>query len=157
MIDAGMSPLTFEDFSPGDVYELGSRTVTREEIVSFAEQYDPQPFHVDESAAAESIFDGLIASGWHTAAIMAQISVQSMFNDVAAAGGIGVDELRWPVPVRPNDVLSGEVRVLDTHPSTSHSDRGYVDFKMRLQNSQQETVISMINHQIILRESRTDG
>lgn len=151
-----MSQLTFEDFSPGDVYELGSRTVTREEIISFAEEYDPQPFHVDESAAADSIFGGLIASGWHTAAIMVQISVNSLFEDVAASGGLGVDELRWPAPVRPNDVLHGEARVVDTRPSDSHGDRGYVDWKMILRNSQDETVLSMINHQIILRESAVD-
>lgn len=151
-----MPELTFKDFAAGDVYELGSRTVTKDEIVAFAEQYDPQPFHVDESAADESIFDGLIASGWHTAAIMAQISVQSMFDDVAAAGGMGVDELRWPAPVRPGDTLSGEVHVIDTRLSVSHPDRGYVDFKMQLTNSREETVLSMINHQIILRDSKTE-
>lgn len=149
-----MSELTFEDFTSGDIYELGSRTVPKEEIVSFAEQYDPQPFHIDEAAAEESMFGELVASGWHTAAIMTELAVRNLFKDVTAAGGVGINELRWPAPVRPGDTLSGEVRVIDTSPSTSCSDRGYVDFDMELTNSHDETVLSMANRQIIYRGSR---
>lgn len=151
-----MSELTFEDFTVGDVYELGSRSVPKEEIVSFAERYDPQSFHVDESAAESSLFGGLIASGWHTTAIMTELCVRNLFDDVAAVGGVGVDELRWPAPVRPGDTLSGELRVVDARPSTTHSDRGYVDFEMQLTNSRDETVLSMTNRQIIRREPPFD-
>jgi len=148
-----MPTRTFEDFDVGDSYELGSRTVTKREIVSFAEQYDPQPFHVDEAAAAESHFGGLVASGWHTAAIMTELCVRNLFDEVAAAGGLGVDELRWPAPVRPGDTLSGVVEVVDTRPSSSRADRGYVGFEMRLENDRDETVLTMVNRQIILREA----
>jgi acyl dehydratase len=151
-----MSRLTFEEFAVGDSYDVGSRTVTKGQIVSFAEQYDPQPFHVDESEAAESHFGGLIASGWHTAAIMTELCVRNLFDEVAAAGGLGVDELSWPAPVRPGDTLSGTVEVVDTRASTSRSDRGYVGFEMRLTNDQGETVLTMINRQIIRRESGGD-
>jgi acyl dehydratase len=76
--------------------------------MAFARQYDSQPFHVDERAAAKSVFGELIASGWHTAAIMCRLAVRDLFIDVAAGGGLGVEELRWPTPVKPGDTLSGE-------------------------------------------------
>jgi len=151
-----MARLTFEDFVIGDVYELGDRRVTKQEIVAFAEQYDPQSYHVDESAAEDSLFGELVASGWHTTAIMSAMSVQALFDEVATAGGLGVDDLRWPTPVRPGDTLSGKIEVLDTSLSESHPDRGYVDFQIELANSNDETVLSLINYQIIFRASLSD-
>ena len=106
----------FEDIEVGETRTFGERTVTREEILEFAERYDPQPFHVDETAAAESLFGGLIASGWHTAAMTMELLVTNVFADSAATGALGVDELRWPNPVRPGDTLTVHTEVIDTEP-----------------------------------------
>jgi acyl dehydratase len=106
----------FEDIAVGETQTVGEREVTREEILEFAERYDPQPFHTDETAAAESMFGGLIASGWHTAAMTMELLVTNAFTDSAATGAIGVDELRWPNPVRPGDTLTVHTEVIDTEP-----------------------------------------
>ena len=106
----------FEDVEVGEVQTFGERHVTRAEILEFAERYDPQPFHTDESAAADSLFGGLIASGWHTAAMTMELLVTNVFEGSAATGALGVDELRWPNPVRPGDVLSVRTEVIDTEP-----------------------------------------
>ena len=90
----------FEDFEPGQVYELGTRTITEEELVAFAREWDPQPFHVDPEAARESVFGGLIASGWQTGAIWMRMYVDTMLGS-AARGSPGIEELRWLAPVRP--------------------------------------------------------
>lgn len=106
----------FEDVEIGETRTFGERDVTRAEILEFAERYDPQPFHTDESAASDSLFGGLIASGWHTAAMTMELLVTNVFPDSAATGAVGVDELRWPNPVRPGDVLSVRTEVVDTEP-----------------------------------------
>lgn len=122
-------PKYFEDFVVGETYEHGSHTVTREEIVAFGERYDPQPFHVDEEAAAESVFGGLVASGWHTVAVCQGMLIRGR-PDVASMGGRGVDELRWHRPVRPGDTLSVTTEVVDKRRSESVTDRGYVDMRV---------------------------
>jgi acyl dehydratase len=104
----------FEDIEVGDVVEFGSHTVTREEIVAFAEQFDPQPFHVDEAAAEASQFDGLIASGWHTASLCMRMLVDNYLSESASAGARGVEELRWLRPVRPGDTLTCRLEVVET-------------------------------------------
>ena len=96
---------TFEAVPLGEQREFGSYEVTREEILEFGEAYDPQAFHVDEDAASESMFGGLIASGWHTGAMTMRMIVDNYLADSGAMGSPGVDELRWPAPVRPGDVL----------------------------------------------------
>ncbi|EMA48952.1 MaoC domain-containing protein dehydratase [Halococcus morrhuae DSM 1307] len=106
----------FEDVEVGEMRTFGERDVTRAEILEFAERYDPQPFHTDESAASDSLFGGLIASGWHTAAMTMELLVTNVFADSAATGALGVDELRWPNPVRPGHVLSVRTEVIDTEP-----------------------------------------
>ncbi|UPM42070.1 MaoC family dehydratase [Halocatena salina] len=106
----------YEDIEIGTTREFGSYTVEKEEIVSFAEQYDPQPFHVDESAAEESIFGELVASGWHTAAMTMRMLVDNSPDDSRAMGAVGVDELRWNEPVRPGDTLSVRTEVMDKEP-----------------------------------------
>src|SRR5699024_10731141 len=105
-----------EDIEVGETHTFGERDVIRAEILEFAERYDPQPFHTDESAASDSLFGGLIASGWHTAAMTMELLVTNVFADSAATGALGVDELRWPNPVRPGDVLSVRTEVVDTEP-----------------------------------------
>jgi acyl dehydratase len=117
----------YEDIAVGETVELGSYEVTREEVTTFAEQYDPQPIHVDEAAATESIYGGLIASGWHTAAICMRLLVEGFLDGTASMGSPGLDELRWRRPVRPGDTVSARVEILDKSPSESRDDRGYVE------------------------------
>lgn len=103
----------YEDIEIGATREFGSYTVEKEEIISFAEQYDPQPFHVDESAAEDSIFGELVASGWHTAAMTMRMLVDHRLEDDRSMGAVGVDELRWKQPVRPGETLSVRTEVVD--------------------------------------------
>lgn len=116
----------FEDFEAGTVRELGSFTLTEAEIIAFAERYDPQPFHVDPEAAGDSIFGGLIASGWQTAAACMRLVVDEMLADTASMGAIGVEELAWKAPVRPGQEIHVANEVLEVRPSASRDDRGYV-------------------------------
>jgi len=116
----------FEDIRVGDVVDVGPVTVTEEEIVEFASRYDPQPFHLDPEAAAKTPYGGLIASGWHTAALFMGMLVPAVMLDSAALGSPGIEELRWLAPVRPGDVLRGRSTVLDARPSESNPNRGTV-------------------------------
>ena len=106
----------FEDLEVGDTREFGSYEATKEEILEFAEQYDPQPFHVDEEQAEQSMFGGLIASGWHTASMTMRMLVDNVMAESKATGAVGVDELRWRQPVRPGDTLTVETEVLAKEP-----------------------------------------
>lgn len=133
----------FEDFASGDEAELGRYEVTREEIVEFARRYDPQPFHVDEEAAAAGPFEGLAASGWHTAAIFMRLFVDGILNDSASMGSPGIEDLRWTAPVRPGDVLTARVRVVETYPSERRVDRGTVITESRVLN-QNGTVVMTV-------------
>ena len=108
--------MRFEDLSVGDTEEFGSYTVTREEILDFAEQYDPQPFHVDPDAAEKSPFGGLVASGWHTASMTMRLLVTGLLQRADTRGALGVDELRWLAPVRPGDTLTARTEVLAKEP-----------------------------------------
>ncbi|MFZ6674157.1 MaoC family dehydratase [Undibacterium sp. Xuan67W] len=116
----------FEDFIPGSVIELGQRTLGEAEIIDFAEQFDPQPFHIDKEAAAHSIFGGVIASGWHTCGIIMRMVVDGFLNDSASMGSPGLEEVRWILPVRPGDTLTVSAETLESRPSTSKPDRGVV-------------------------------
>ena len=133
----------WEDFRVGDVTELGEITVTRDEIVEFARRYDPQPFHVDEEAAREGPFGGLVASGWHTVALFMSMFVRGVLLDSASMGSPGVDELRWTAPVRPGDRLSARVRVTDVQPSSRRSDRGTVFTRSEVLNQDGQVVMTM--------------
>ena len=116
----------WEDFTPGDVTEIGPVTVTADEIVAFAERYDPQPFHVDPEAAKDGPFGGLAASGWHTTALFMGMFVRAILLDSASMGSPGIDEIRWTAPVRPGDTLTGRVTVDDVQPSSKNPKRGTV-------------------------------
>jgi acyl dehydratase len=133
---------TFEDFAVGQVYELGSRTVTEAELVEFAQQWDPQPFHVDPEAAKESVFGGLIASGWQTGAIWMRMYVDTMLGS-AARGSPGIEELRWLAPVRPGDTLTGRLTVLETTPSATKPDRGTIRIRGEMVNQDGVIVMAM--------------
>ncbi|WP_411966716.1 MaoC family dehydratase [Haloferax sp. YSSS75] len=118
----------FEDLSVGDIYEYGDYTVTEDEILEFAEQYDPQWFHTDpERAEAESMYGSVIASGWHTTAMTMRLNVDGFLGDSVALGAKGVDELRWWKPVYPGDTLSIENEIVDTTVETE--DRGLAKIK----------------------------
>ncbi len=132
-----------EDFVPGQVFDLGRRTVTRDEIVAFAQAFDPQPFHVDETAAADSIYSGVIASGWHTVSLFMRLLVDGLLRDSASLGSPGVDELRWPNPVRPGDTLSASASIRTVTPSRSKPDRGIVRVDYEMRNQHGTPVLSM--------------
>lgn len=147
----------FEDLTVGDVYETSDYTVTKAEIITFAEQFDPQPFHTDEEAAQDSMFGGLVASGLHTLCLSTRLSIMDVFQGeegIANMGGAGMDELRWHEPVRPGDTLRVQVEVETKTPSESRSDRGYVDFRRRVVNDSDEEVMSSVAHNIV---ARADG
>ncbi|MGH6691342.1 MAG: MaoC family dehydratase [Gammaproteobacteria bacterium] len=132
----------FEDFTPGQIIELGSRTITRDEIIAFAKQFDPQPFHLDDEAAKKTIYGGLIASGWHTGSIAMRLLYDGLLNDTVSLGSPGLDELRWVKPVRPEDTLSARLIVLECVPSRSKPDRGIVRTSIELRNQHGEVVVT---------------
>lgn len=131
----------FEDFRPGEVLEFGDYLITEEEIVEFAKRYDPQPFHLDQKAAEQSIYGGLIASGWMTASIVMRMLVDHFISPASSMGSPGVDELRWTKPVRPGDRLKLRVTVVDTRRSESKPDRGIVEVQQEAINQDGETVM----------------
>ena len=133
----------FEDYVPGSVYEYGDVTVTEAEILDFAARFDPQPMHVDASAAATGPFGGLIASGWHTTALLMRLYADHYLSRVASLGSPGIDELRWPSPVRPGDRLRLRVEIEDARPSRSKPDRGVLRTRAELRNQHGETVLSL--------------
>jgi acyl dehydratase len=139
-----MLPRTFEDFSPGETYDLGSHTVTEAEIVAFAREWDPQPFHVDPAAAAASPYGGLIASGWHTCALWMRLYVTSLLGEAAGLGSPGVEELRWLAPVRPGDTLAARLTVLEATPSERRPERGTIRSRGEMLNGDGVAVLSMI-------------
>ncbi|CAG9174399.1 MaoC family dehydratase [Cupriavidus pinatubonensis] len=135
--------LYFEDFEVGSRRELGSYLVTEEEILTFARQYDPQPFHIDKEAAAKSIYGGLISSGWMTCSIMMRLLVLSTTGKSASMGSPGVDEIRWLKPVYAGDTLTAVLVVLDTRPSQSKPDRGVVHTQWEATNQRGELVCTV--------------
>ena len=134
-----MSVQYFEDFAPGQNFGSEPRPVDAAEIKSFAAQFDPQPFHLDEAAARNSLFDGLAASGWHTAAMSMRLCVESSFRP---AGGIigGGGELTWAKPVRPGDTLRVEIEIVETRASRSRPGHGLVKVRINTLNQHSEIV-----------------
>lgn len=136
--------LHFEDFAPGEIIELGSfPPLTEDGIIAFARQWDPQPFHTDREWARESMWGGIIASGWHTGAIAMRLLVDGLLSRCATQGSPGVDHVRFLVPVRPGDVLSGRHTIIETSPSASRPRIGKIRALTELVNQRGETVVSM--------------
>ncbi|MGH8851468.1 MAG: MaoC family dehydratase [Casimicrobiaceae bacterium] len=133
----------FEDYRVGSAYEYGSITVDEAEIISFAQQFDPQAMHVDPAAAARGPFGGLIASGWHTNALMMRLLARHYLSSVASLGSPGIDELRWLKPVRPGDTLRIRVTVSEARRSQSKPDRGMVRTLIEVLNQRDEIVSTM--------------
>src|SRR5271154_1100044 len=119
--------LSFEDMEVGKTFEIGEHTFTREEIVTFATQFDPQPFHIDDEAAVHSPYGGLIASGWHTCSVMMSLLVRNAFAGSTSMGSPGIDDIRWLKPVRVGDTIRMTNTILDKRVSASKPDRGIVE------------------------------
>jgi acyl dehydratase len=143
----------FADYQVGAVYEYGYATVGEAGILAFARQFDPQPIHVDPAFAAAGPFGGLIASGWHTAAILMRLFADHYLSRVASLASPGIDELRWPAPVRPGDTLRLRTTIVETRPSRSKPDRGLVRTHGELLNQDGSLVLSLIAMNLLrLRE-----
>jgi len=143
----------FEDFSPGWKAEYGPRVITREEMIGFATQFDPQPMHLDEEAAARTMLGGLGASGWHTCAFMMKMIADGFLLDAASMGAPGIDEVKWLKPVRPGDSLTVSGRVLSARVSQSKPDRGFVTLHWEVSNERGETVMTLTCPQMLLRRN----
>jgi acyl dehydratase len=133
----------FEDYKEGVVYEYGHITVTEAEILNFARAFDPQPIHVDPEFAAAGPFHGLIASGWHTGALMMRLFADHYLSRVASLASPGIDELRWPAPLRPGDSVRMRVTTVETRRSRSKPDRGLVRSQVALITQNDETVLTL--------------
>jgi acyl dehydratase len=132
----------WEDIKAGEVIELGSCTVTKEAMLAFAREFDPQPFHTDEETAKRTIWGGLIASGWHTGSMLMRLFYDGFLKDTVSLGSPGIDELKWNKPVRPGDRLSARMTILETTPSRSKPDRGIIRSQMEVLNQHGEVVMS---------------
>jgi acyl dehydratase len=133
----------FEHYQAGREYDLGTLTVSETEIVEFASRYDPQGFHLSREKAAKSPYGGIIASGWHTISLAMRLYVDQFLSHVASLGSPGVDEVRWPNPLRPGDTLRVRVVILETRPSRSRTDRGIVRSRVEALNQKGELALSM--------------
>ncbi|MBK1612602.1 dehydratase [Rubrivivax gelatinosus] len=133
----------WEDFAAGSVREFGATTVTREAILAFAGQFDPQPFHLDEEAAKHSLFKGLCASGWHTAAMTMRMMCDEYLLDAASLGSPGLENIRWKKPVYPGDTLSVRMEILESRPMASRPQVGLVRSSWTVLNQHAEPVMTM--------------
>lgn len=136
-------PVYLDDFTPGQVRELGHHEITREEIIAFASKYDPQPFHTNEDAAKASFYGGLIASGWMTVGVAMRMACDDYLVGAASLGSPGVDEIRWLQPVRPGDVLRLRLTTREVRPSQSKADRGIVRSLWEVLNQRDEVVMTL--------------
>jgi acyl dehydratase len=141
----------FEDYVPGATAEFGSITVGEPEIIEFAKRYDPQEFHIDPEAAKRGPFGGLIASGWHTTALMMRMLADHYLSNASSLGSPGIDEIRWVRPVRPGDTLHVRATVVEARPSRSKPDRGLVRYQIEVLNQNAEVAMSLIAMTLIRR------
>ena len=152
-----MSQRYFENFAVGDVHKPSGRVrVEKSDIIAFAKQFDPQPFHLDDEGGRKSIFGRLVASGWHTAAMTMRLVATSEYRSAIGTIGLGVDDLRWPVPVVPGDELRIENEVLEVRPSKSRPDRGLVKIRTRTFNQSGQVVQEFIANALVPRRPATE-
>ena len=149
-----MAKQFFEDFAVGQVFGSGRMPVEADRIKSFAAEFDPQPFHLDDAAARETIFRGLAASGWHTAALTMRLLVESEFEPADGIIGGGFDELRWPRPVRPGDELRVKSEVLELRASKSRPAQGLIKVRTTTLNQRDEPVQVFVANLLVPRRSR---
>ncbi len=138
-----MKPRYLEDLSPGERFTAGPMEIAEADTIGFAHQYDPQPMHTDAEAAARGPFQGLIASGWQTTAIVMRLIIEAKPFGGAPVLGLGVDELRWPAPLRPGDRVTAELETISVTPSRSNPGFGVVRVKVTARNQNGEIVLSM--------------
>jgi acyl dehydratase len=136
--------LTFEDFQPGHFGTFGPRHVTREEIIAFAAEFDPQPMHLDEEAGRNSMLRGLAASGWHLCALMMRMLYDGMLHRTASLGAPGIDELKWLAPLRPGDDITLDLHVLESRVSRSLSGVGIVTFRAEVRNASGQQLLEAV-------------
>jgi len=149
----GNGRLYLEDLHPGQRFTSGSHAIDEAQIKAFANQFDPQPFHLYGEAAKDTLFDGLVASGWHTAAITMRLQVESGLPIVGGIIGAG-GEINWPRPTRPGDVLHVESEVLEIRPSRSRPDRGMVTVRSETRNQRGETVQTLTVKLVVPRRPK---
>jgi acyl dehydratase len=140
-----------DDFAVGQVFATGRLKIDADQIKAFAKQFDPQPFHLDEEAAKNSVFRGLAASGWHTAALTMRLMAEGEFKPAGGIIGVGFDELSWSRPVRPGDELYAKSEILDVRPSKSRPDRGLIRVRTTTYNQNDEAVQSFVGNLIVPR------
>lgn len=148
------APLYFEDLTPGLTFRTGSQVLDAEAIKAFARQYDPQPFHTDAAAAKDSFFGELVASGWHTMAVSMRLIVDGEFRPAGGVIGGGVDEFRWPMPVRPGDTLTVVSEIVESRPSRSRPEIGLVRARHSTLNQRGETVQTFIANHVVQRRPK---
>ena len=148
-----MTSLAFEDFKPGPLGQFGPRRVTREEILVFAAEFDPQPMHLDEEAASRSMLKGLSGSGWHLCSVIMRMMFDGFIGRTASLGSPGVNELRWLAPLRPDDALMLEVEVMEARVSRSRPATGIVTFKVVARNAAGQALCEMVSPIIVRRRA----
>jgi acyl dehydratase len=142
----------FEDFHIGDTFDFGPLTVTEEEIITFARQFDPQYFHLDPERAKDSIYGGLIASGWHVGALFTRMFVDGLLNEMAGMGSPGLEQIRWVQPVRPNDTLHGSLTVIEVRTSASRPTMGILRVNCEMFNQHHELLMTIIGINFVERK-----
>jgi acyl dehydratase len=145
----------FEDFIVGETLPLGSRHVTRAEIIAFAAEFDPQPFHLDERVTGDTMVGGLIASGWHIGAMFMNLLCSGLLIESTSLGSPGIETLKWRKPVRPGDTLTGASTVVEARTSRSRPDMGIVRFRHEVVNQAGETVMWLDNSILFGRRGET--
>jgi acyl dehydratase len=149
-----MTGRCLEDFAVGQIFRSGPLPVDEDRIKTFAAEFDPQPFHLDEKAARDTIFAGLAASGWHTAAMTMRLLVESDLRPAGGIVGAGFDEFRWPRPVRPGDALRIEAEVVEVRPSRSRPDQGLIKVRTTTLNQHDEAVQITIGKLVVPRRPK---
>lgn len=147
----------WEDFPVGTVRESGGATLTEEDITNFAHQFDPQPFHVDAAAAAESVFGGIIASGWHTCSLAMRMMCDNYLLETASLGSPGVENIKWLKPVRPGDTLHLKMEVLEARVLESKPTVGLVRNRWQMSNQNHESVMTMEGYGMFRRRPSADA
>jgi acyl dehydratase len=152
-----VSKLYWEDFTPGRVFEHGPRRVSRDEMVAYAAEFDPQPFHLDADAARATMLGGLAASGWHACCILMRMSADSFVLNSSSMGAPGIDEVKWLAPIRPDDELTLRSTVVETRPSRSRPDMGFVKLQFDMFNAARQPVMTLVTSLMMGRRDHPGG
>ena len=145
----------YEDFAVGESFTLGSVEMVEKEMIEFATQFDPQRFHIDPDAAAQTVYGGLIASGWHTGSLMMRLSADYFLGE-SSLGAAAASELSWLAPVRAGDTLTLQIEVLSMRESNSRPNLGFLELTMELVNQNDETVIRVVPTMLIAKRQVAD-